>query len=203
MAVFTRFAEKYSYWITFSQSYIFLTVPYMKTVHPTGFHIIALVSLLPTDISVSTAFRPALRLTQPPIHRGLSPEVKRLGREADHSLPSGAEVKEFVELYIHSFIRLTAWYLVKHRNNFTLFFFVHMNVHVRFYIVTLACKLNYVTLHLIILSNLNFKYYTSTFNYFMPVRCLLSVDRWLKSGSFEAVPSGLTAEATASTSNSN
>jgi hypothetical protein len=28
--------------------------------------------------------------------------VKRLGREADHSLPSNAEVKESVELYLHS-----------------------------------------------------------------------------------------------------
>jgi hypothetical protein len=28
------------------------------------------------------------------------------GREADHSLPSSAEVKEWVELYLHSPIRL-------------------------------------------------------------------------------------------------
>jgi hypothetical protein len=32
----------------------------------------------------------------------LSPGVKRLGREADHSPPSSAEVKEWVELYLHS-----------------------------------------------------------------------------------------------------
>jgi hypothetical protein len=32
--------------------------------------------------------------------------VKRPGREADHSRPSSAEVKECVELYIHSSIRL-------------------------------------------------------------------------------------------------
>jgi hypothetical protein len=32
--------------------------------------------------------------------------VKRLGREADHSPPSSAEVKDCVELYIHSPIRL-------------------------------------------------------------------------------------------------
>jgi hypothetical protein len=37
----------------------------------------------------STASRPALRSTQPP----LSPGVKRPGREADHSPPSSAEVK--------------------------------------------------------------------------------------------------------------
>jgi hypothetical protein len=30
------------------------------------------------------------------------PGVKRPGREADHSLPSSAEVKESVELYLHS-----------------------------------------------------------------------------------------------------
>jgi hypothetical protein len=34
--------------------------------------------------------------------RGSSPEVKRPGREADHSPPSNAEVKEWVELYVHS-----------------------------------------------------------------------------------------------------
>jgi hypothetical protein len=33
---------------------------------------------------------------------GLSPGVKWPGREADHSPPSSAEVKECVELYLHS-----------------------------------------------------------------------------------------------------
>jgi hypothetical protein len=32
----------------------------------------------------------------------LSLRVKRPGREADHSPPSSAEVKECVELYLHS-----------------------------------------------------------------------------------------------------
>jgi hypothetical protein len=32
--------------------------------------------------------------------------VKRPGREADHSPPSSAEVKEYVELYVHSPISL-------------------------------------------------------------------------------------------------
>jgi hypothetical protein len=36
----------------------------------------------------------------------LSLRVKRPGREADHSPPSSADVKEYVELYIHSPIRL-------------------------------------------------------------------------------------------------
>jgi hypothetical protein len=36
----------------------------------------------------------------------LSPGVKRPGLEADHSPPASAEVKENVDLYIHSPIRL-------------------------------------------------------------------------------------------------
>jgi hypothetical protein len=43
--------------------------------------------------------------TQPPIQwvwGALSLGVKRPGREADHSPPSSAEVKECVELYLHS-----------------------------------------------------------------------------------------------------
>jgi hypothetical protein len=43
--------------------------------------------------------------TQPPIQwvpGALSLGVKRPGREADHSPPSSAEVKEWVELYLHS-----------------------------------------------------------------------------------------------------
>jgi hypothetical protein len=53
----------------------------------------------------TTAFRIALGPTQPPIQwvpRILSLGVKRLGCEADHSPPSSAEVKECVELYLHS-----------------------------------------------------------------------------------------------------
>jgi hypothetical protein len=47
----------------------------------------------------------ALGPTQPPIQWipwALSLEVKRPGREADHSPPSSAEVEECVELYLHS-----------------------------------------------------------------------------------------------------
>jgi hypothetical protein len=49
--------------------------------------------------------RPALDPIQAPIQwvpGALSVGVKRPGREADHSPPSNAEVKECVELYIHS-----------------------------------------------------------------------------------------------------
>jgi hypothetical protein len=52
-----------------------------------------------------TASRPALGPTQHPIQwvpGALSLGVKPPGREADHSLPCSAEVKECVELYFHS-----------------------------------------------------------------------------------------------------
>jgi hypothetical protein len=51
--------------------------------------------------------------------RALSLGVKRPEREADHSPPSSTEVKECVELYLHSLYAFMAWCLVKHRNNFT------------------------------------------------------------------------------------
>jgi hypothetical protein len=53
----------------------------------------------------TTASRTALGPTQPPIQwvRGaLFLGVKRPVREADHSPPSSAKVKECVELYLHS-----------------------------------------------------------------------------------------------------
>jgi hypothetical protein len=45
------------------------------------------------------------------------------GREADHSPPSRAEVKEWVELYLHSPMRLHGMVLSsgEHRDNFTFF----------------------------------------------------------------------------------
>jgi hypothetical protein len=64
---------------------------------------------------------PALGPTQPPIQwvgGVLSVGVKRPGREASHSPPSSAEVKERVELYLHSPIRLQG-VVLKHRDNFT------------------------------------------------------------------------------------
>jgi hypothetical protein len=49
----------------------------------------------------------------------LTLEVKRPEREADHSPPSSAEVKEWVELYLHS-PNTPSWRgaLLKHRDNF-------------------------------------------------------------------------------------
>jgi hypothetical protein len=57
----------------------------------------------------TTASRPALGPTQPPIQwvpGALFLGVKRPGREADHSPPYSAEIKERVELYLNSPIRL-------------------------------------------------------------------------------------------------
>jgi hypothetical protein len=53
----------------------------------------------------TTASRPASGPTQAPIQwvpGALSLGVKWPGSEADHSLPSSAEVEEWVELYLHS-----------------------------------------------------------------------------------------------------
>jgi hypothetical protein len=62
----------------------------------------------PTGLGIfllTTASRTTLGPTQPPIQwvaGALYLGVKRPGREADHSPPSSAEVKQCVELYIHS-----------------------------------------------------------------------------------------------------
>jgi hypothetical protein len=56
-----------------------------------------------------TVSRPSVEITQPSIQwvqGALSLGIKRPEREADHSPPSSAEVKECVELYLHSPIRL-------------------------------------------------------------------------------------------------
>jgi hypothetical protein len=42
------------------------------------------------------------------------------GREADHSPPSGAEVKEWVELYLHSPNSFMAWCSVRGSTGTTL-----------------------------------------------------------------------------------
>jgi hypothetical protein len=53
----------------------------------------------------------------------LSLRVKLPEREADHSHPSSAEVKEYVELYLHS-PNTPSWRgaQLKHRDNFTFTF---------------------------------------------------------------------------------
>jgi hypothetical protein len=76
---------------------------------------------------LTTASRPALGPTQPPfqwVSAFLSLGVKRSVHEGDHSPPSNAEVKEWVELYLHS-PNKPSWrgaLLKKHRDNFTFTF---------------------------------------------------------------------------------
>jgi hypothetical protein len=70
-----------------------------------------------------TASRTALGPTQPPIlwvPGALSLGVKRPGREADHSPPSSAEVKNAWSYTSTPPYVFMAWCLVKHRDNFTL-----------------------------------------------------------------------------------
>jgi hypothetical protein len=72
----------------------------------------------------TTTSRPVLGRTEPPIRwlpGALSLRVKRPAREADHSPASSAEVKECVELYLHS-TNMPSWrgaQLKKRRANFT------------------------------------------------------------------------------------
>jgi hypothetical protein len=54
-----------------------------------------------------------------PVSYPVVPRLKRSEREADHSPPSCAEVKVWVELYLHSPNVFLAWYLVERRDNFT------------------------------------------------------------------------------------
>jgi hypothetical protein len=74
-------------------------------------------------IFLFTASRKALGPTQPPIQwvpGALSLGIKWPGREADHSPPSSAVVKAWVELYLHS-PNTPSWpgSQLKHRDNFT------------------------------------------------------------------------------------
>jgi hypothetical protein len=61
------------------------------------------------NFSLRHRVQPGCGAHQPPIQwipRDLSLGIKRLRLEADHSPPSSAKVKEYVELYLHSPIRL-------------------------------------------------------------------------------------------------
>jgi hypothetical protein len=69
----------------------------------------------------TAASRPALGPTQPPIKwvsQTLPLGVKRLGREADHSPPTSAEVKNAWSYTSTPQYVFMAWYLVKHRDSF-------------------------------------------------------------------------------------
>jgi hypothetical protein len=70
------------------------------------------------------ASRTALGPTQSPIHwvpGALSLGIKQPGREANHSPPSSSEVKECVELYLHSPIRLYGAVLSKAQGQLRLY----------------------------------------------------------------------------------
>jgi hypothetical protein len=71
----------------------------------------------------TTVSRMALGPTRPPIQwvpGALSLGVKWMGCEADRSPPFSAEVKEYMEPYIH-FPHMPSWHgaQLKHRDNFT------------------------------------------------------------------------------------
>jgi hypothetical protein len=75
-----------------------------RTVYNSCFEFIILIWGLGTCLFITTSTT-ALEPTQPPIQwvqGALSLGVKRPGREADHTPPSSAEVKECVELYFYS-----------------------------------------------------------------------------------------------------
>jgi hypothetical protein len=79
----------------------------------------------------TTASRTALGPTQPPIQwvpGVLSVGVKRPGREADHSPPSSAEVKNAWRYTSTPQYVFMMWCLVKHRDNFTFTFYGVSNV---------------------------------------------------------------------------
>jgi hypothetical protein len=66
-----------------------------------------------------------LKSIKPPLQRvpgALSLGTKLSGREANHPPPASAEVKKYVELYLHLQYAFMAWCLVKHRDNFTFTF---------------------------------------------------------------------------------
>jgi len=65
---------------------------------------------------LSTASRPALGLTRPPVHwvpGAVSPGVKLPGHEADHSAPCSAEVEKAWSYNSTPQHVFTAWCLIK------------------------------------------------------------------------------------------
>jgi hypothetical protein len=77
----------------------------------------------------------ALGPTQPPIQwvpGALSLGVKQLGHEAEHSPPSSAEIKEWVELYLHS-PNMPSWHGTQLKNILTYPSFMIISHHSRVY----------------------------------------------------------------------
>jgi hypothetical protein len=57
--------------------------------------------------------------------KALSFGIKRPGREADHSPPFSAEVKEYVEPYLHSQYVFMAWCSVKAQGQLYLYVYLY------------------------------------------------------------------------------
>jgi hypothetical protein len=76
----------------------------------------------------TTASRPALRSTRPPIQSvpgDVSTGIKRPGREAFHS-PCSADVKNAWSYTSTSQYFFVAWCLFKHRDKFTFYYFTYL-----------------------------------------------------------------------------
>jgi hypothetical protein len=86
------------------------------------------------NFSLRHRVQPGLVPTQPLIQWvsvAISPGIKRPGREADHSPPSSAEVKNACSYTSTPPYVFMAWYFVKHRDSFTF----------TFTFVVFACKM--------------------------------------------------------------
>jgi hypothetical protein len=80
----------------------------------------------------TTASRPALEPTQPPIQwvaGGLSLGVKRPEREADHSPPSSAEVKNAWSYYFHSSNTFMALCSVKVQGQLYIYLYLSLKIY--------------------------------------------------------------------------
>jgi hypothetical protein len=94
-----------------------------------------------------TESRTALGPTQPPIQwvpGALSLGVKRPGREADHSSPSSAEVKNAWSYTSTPQYVFMAWCLVKHRDKFMAWYLVKCE-DARFVVFTAVKREHVVT----------------------------------------------------------
>jgi hypothetical protein len=110
----------------------------------------------------NTSSTTALGPTQPPIKwvpGALSLGVKRLGREADHSPSSSAEVQECVDLYLHS-PNTASWRgaqsKIKHRDNYTFYLYVSYFCPQEYKVLQIYAQVQWIGLqnnYLLVLSN--------------------------------------------------
>jgi len=85
------------------------------------------------ELFFATAFKSALRSNQPPIQRvpgALSLGLNWPGNEANHSPPSSVEVKNVWSYISDPSYVFIAWYVIKHRDNFTsLYLYIYCFIH--------------------------------------------------------------------------